>query len=114
MDAYEPLNLSGICNAGPELPGERSGVTAGVRHYQGLPFLIGRDDAKASPCLLGFGNGFPDQPESIPVRKTALRVIVAHGTYFACRYPSAASSSAMRMAPPAAPRTVLWLRAMNL
>ena len=34
--------------------------------------------------------------------------------YFASRYPSAFSNSAKSSWPPAAPRTVLWLRATNL
>ncbi len=34
--------------------------------------------------------------------------------YLAIKYPWAFSSSAIRTAPPAAPRTVLWLRATNL
>lgn len=78
MEAYEPLNLSGMCNAGPEQLGEGSDTSAGERHYQGLPFLIGRAEAKAAPCLLGFGEGIPNQPACIPVGKTARRVIVAH------------------------------------
>ena len=78
MDAYEPLDLSEVCNAGPEYLGDGSDVSAGVRHYQGLPFLIGRADTEAAPCLLGFGGGISKRPVSVPVEKTALRVVVAH------------------------------------
>ena len=69
MAAYEPLDLSAICNVGPEHPGDGLDVSAGVHHFQGLPFLIGRADGEAAPCLLGFGEGMSRQAISVPVEK---------------------------------------------
>ena len=78
MAAYEPLDLSSMCNTDPERLGGALDVPAGVHHFQGLPFLIGRADGKAAPCLLGFGEGVSRQPVAVPVEKTAQRVVVAH------------------------------------
>ena len=78
MAAYEPLDLSRMCNTDFERLGEALDVPAGVHHFQGLPFMIGRADGKAAPCLLGFGEGMSRQPVAVPVEKTVQRVVVAH------------------------------------
>ena len=74
MPSYEPVDLSGICNAGVEVLGDEPGdVPLGRVDLRGLPFLIGPEPPSAERCLL-----LPDAPTSVGIGRLARRVIIAH------------------------------------
>ena len=53
MPSYEPVDLSGICNAGVEVFGDEPGdVPLGRADLRGLPFLIGPEPVSAERCFL--------------------------------------------------------------
>src|SRR5690349_8803404 len=78
MNAYELLDLSALCNTGPEIVGPDRDPAVGEQTFHGLPFRIGSD--KGAPCFLGFGASSPlyTEPVSIPIGKAARRLIFAH------------------------------------
>ncbi len=74
MPSYEPVDLSGACNAGVEVLGKEPGdVPLGRATLRGLPFLIGAEQPSAQRCFL-----LPDAPVSVSVGRPAPRVIIAH------------------------------------
>ena len=74
MPSYEPVDLSGACNAGTDVLGQEPGdVPIGRVDLRGLPFLIGAEPASAERCYL-----LPDAPVSAGIGRLARRVIVAH------------------------------------
>jgi hypothetical protein len=74
MPSYEPVDLSGICNAGVEVLGdEPDDVPLGRVDLRGLPFLIGPEPPSAERCLL-----LPGAPTSVGIGRLARRVIIAH------------------------------------
>ena len=74
MPSYEPVDLSGICNAGVEVLGDEPGdVPLGRVDLRGLPFLIGPEPPSAERCLL-----LPGAPTSVGIGRLARRVIIAH------------------------------------
>jgi hypothetical protein len=74
MPSYEPVDLSGICNAGVEVLGDEPGdVPLGRVDLRGLPFLIGPEPRSAERCLL-----LPGAPTSMGIGRLARRVIIAH------------------------------------
>jgi hypothetical protein len=74
MASYEPVDLSGICNAGVEVLGDEPGdVPLGRVDLRGLSFLIGPEPPFAERCLL-----LPGAPTSVGIGRPARRVIIAH------------------------------------
>ena len=74
MPSYEPVDLSGACNAGVDVLGKEPGEPPlGRVDLRGLPFLIGAEQPSAQRCFL-----LPDAPVSVPVGRLAPRVIIAH------------------------------------
>ena len=74
MPSYEPVDLSGICNAGVEVLGDEPGdVPLGRVDLRGLPFLIGPEPPSAERCLL-----LPGAPTSVGIGRLVRRVIIAH------------------------------------
>jgi len=78
MQDYEPLDLSGICNAGPELCRRERAPATGEQTFHGLPFRIGA--AEGAPCFIGFGAEptLTAAPVAIPVGRAARRLLFAH------------------------------------
>src|SRR5262249_40876227 len=87
MLEYQPLDLSGLYNVGPEVyRGDyRAPLSAafdvatpdlGRQVYWGVPFQIGPQ----APCFIGLGPGpgFLDDAAVIPVRSTARYVLIGH------------------------------------
>jgi hypothetical protein len=77
MDAYEPLDLSAVCNAGLDVLGQNRRAPIGQQSFHGLPFVIGNADGSASKCFVGAGDGLGESTQ-IPIGKAARNVIVAH------------------------------------
>ncbi|MDP6041374.1 MAG: hypothetical protein QGG64_22700, partial [Candidatus Latescibacteria bacterium] len=77
MDAYEPLDLSAVYNAGLDALGENRRAPIGQQSFHGLPFVIGNVDGTASQCFVGAGDGLGETVR-IPIGKAARNVIVAH------------------------------------
>ena len=74
MPSYEPVDLSGACNAGVDVLGDEPGDPAlGRVDLRGLPFLIGPEAPSAERCFL-----MPGTPVSVGVGRPARRVVVAH------------------------------------
>src|SRR5258705_11733722 len=74
MPSYEPVDVSGGCNAGVEVLGDEPGdVPLGRVDLRGLPFLIGPEPPSGERCLL-----LPVAPMSVGIGRLARRVIVAH------------------------------------
>lgn len=74
MPDYEPLDLSNLCNAGPNtLPSDDAPII-GSQTFRGLPFRIGREGD--TNCFLKLADG--DAPVVLPVGLNARRVIFAH------------------------------------
>ena len=74
MPSYEPVDLSGACNAGVEVLGGALGdVPLGRVDLRGLPFLIGPERPSAERCFV-----LPGVPASVEIGRLAPRVIVAH------------------------------------
>ena len=73
---YEPIDISAWCGAGADiLPGENP--LLGQQAMRGLPFTVGAPagDPDGS-CYVSLAAG--DAPVTLPVRKTAHNLIVAH------------------------------------
>jgi hypothetical protein len=87
MSDYEPLDLTTLCNAGPEMFGERIQPPVGAQTFHGLPFQIGpvssdgeTGDSRPVASFLGFGQGAGLRTEAVrvPIERAARRVIFAH------------------------------------
>jgi hypothetical protein len=78
MTDYEPLDLSAACNAGLELLGQEQRAAIGMQRFQGLPFQVGAAEPDQRRCFVAFGTGLREQAFSLPIGRTARRVIVAH------------------------------------
>jgi hypothetical protein len=74
--AYEPLDLSALCDAGLEVLGSSRRPAIGERSFHGIPFRIGDPDRAGAPCFLLLEPGGPGI--TVPVDRTADRLIVAH------------------------------------
>ena len=74
MEAYEPLDLSALCNAGLELVAEGEPPPTGDQTFHGLPFRIGT----GARCFLAFGRGLREDRLVIPINRPARHLIVAH------------------------------------
>ena len=73
MADYQPLDLSTLCNAGLDVLDGNTKVPLGEQSFRGLPFLVGEDPSK---CFIS-----PDENSGslhIPIRETAVGVIMAH------------------------------------
>ena len=74
LAAYEPLDLSPYCNAGLDVLGDGGGDTpTGSLTMRGLPFLVGPAGGGGASCLIA-----PAEPVTMPVDKSARRIIFAH------------------------------------
>ncbi len=74
VPSYEPVDLSGVCNAGVDVLGEEPGeVPLGRVRLRGLPFLVGPEPPSAQRCFLQ-----PGAPVTVEIGRLAPRVIVAH------------------------------------
>jgi len=72
---YEPIDLSGLCNAGlATLAGSRL-PPVGEQMFHGLPFLIGDANAPGAACFIVLE---PETVVTVPVHRPADHVIVAH------------------------------------
>ncbi|HEY3280867.1 MAG TPA: hypothetical protein VGN26_01200, partial [Armatimonadota bacterium] len=78
MVDYQPLDLSALCNAGPEVLGEGSQAPLGRQSFRGLPFLVGSSTVEKCFVLLGSTPNAAEPPVVVPVEGTARTVIVAH------------------------------------
>ena len=47
---YEPLDISRLCNAGPEVLGDGTPAEIGEQRFRGLPFLVG--DGSGGDCFI--------------------------------------------------------------
>jgi hypothetical protein len=73
---YEPVDLSGVCNAGLKtLEGLRQ-PPIGDQTFHGIPFRIGDPADAEAPCFVVLEPG--DAAVSVPLGRTADRLIVAH------------------------------------
>jgi len=73
---YEPLDLSGVCNAGLKILEGMRQPPIGETVFHGIPFLIGdRTDADA-PCFVLLEPG--DGGLTVPVGRAGDRLIIAH------------------------------------
>jgi hypothetical protein len=79
MKEYEPLDIAALCNAGPEVYGEKATPAVGRQAFHGLPFQIGPVEG-TGPAFVAFGpgEGLRREPVRIPVEKAARRVLFAH------------------------------------
>jgi hypothetical protein len=75
MDAYEPLDLTPLCNAGASLLGENIQIPLGLQSFHGLPFQIGGTEKS---CFVARGGALGTKPLEISVGKTARWAIFAH------------------------------------
>ncbi len=77
MPNYQPLNLSSLCNAGPEILGSRERPPIGRQEFHGLPFLVGHEGTTADErnfILMNDSSG----SLTIPVNNTANNVVFVH------------------------------------
>ena len=73
MDAYRPLDLNSLYNAGLDILGSEG--LLGCQSFRGLPFQLGDD---AACCLLALGGDRGLDPIEIPVGVEAKWLIFAH------------------------------------
>ncbi len=78
MNAYEPLDLAAVCNAGAEILGEGVQVPRGAQSFCGLPFQVGNASGDGEHCFVAGGGDLGTKPLEIQVGKEACWVIVAH------------------------------------
>src|SRR5262245_59276227 len=79
MSDYEPLDLSAVCNAGPEVYPPNQVPLTGAQLFHGLPFQIGPTTGEPSAAsLIAFGEAARNEPLAIPVNAAARTVIFAH------------------------------------
>jgi len=74
MAGYQPIDLSGLCNAGAERLGGRA-PAVGAQMFHGLPFLIGDPADPLAPCFIVLE---PGTAVTVPARRAADHVVVAH------------------------------------
>lgn len=96
MPDYEPLDLSSLCNAGPEIYPERNRPAPGLHSFHGLPFQLGAvaqpsseeagsaaapsssaDAQRPAPFLVAFGEGLRQEPVAVPIDREARWLIFA-------------------------------------
>jgi hypothetical protein len=70
MPSYEPVDLSGVCNAGADVLAD---APVGRVNLRGLPFLIGAEPPVKERCFL-----LPDAPVRVEIGRLARHVIMAH------------------------------------
>jgi hypothetical protein len=79
MQDYQPLDLSALCNVGPELFGADRVPPVGLQSYHGLPFRVGAETAAGNRYIgVGRGDGLSFEPVRVPINGTARRVLFAH------------------------------------
>jgi len=79
MPAYEPLDLSPLCNAPWDKLTTLPSPTCARQQLQGIPFLVGHDGGDEGPSLAGFNvQGAAGETVCIPVGAAATYVIFAH------------------------------------
>ena len=76
MRDYQPLDLSALCNAGPEVLGGGESPLLGSQNFHGLPFLVGGGGNNQGRCFIALDGG--SESVTIPINQTARRVIFAH------------------------------------
>jgi len=77
MADYEPLDLSGWCNAGVADIESGAGMAVGRQAFRGLPFLIGKQGAPPDgDCFIAPAGS--DGAVTIPVGQAVHRVVFAH------------------------------------
>jgi hypothetical protein len=76
VDDYEPLDLSGLCNAGLDVLDGHRRPPVGEQVFHGIPFLIGDRAGAEASCFLVLEPGGPSV--RMPVGSHADRLIVAH------------------------------------
>jgi hypothetical protein len=79
MSDYQPLDLTAVCNAGPELFPNENAPAVGDQTFHGLPFRVGADTS-AGKRYLGFGSGegVATDAVSVAVGQRARWVLLAH------------------------------------
>jgi len=77
MPDYQPLDLSSLCNAGPEILGSRERPPLGAQEFHGLPFLVGHEGTTSDEQNFILLNGSSGSL-TIPVNDNANNVIFAH------------------------------------
>lgn len=78
MQDYQPLDISTLCNVGPEVLGENANPAMGGQTFHGLPFQIGMSGETDEKCFLGFGEGVNTDSIVVPVNARPKRIIAAH------------------------------------
>jgi len=69
MPSYEPVDLSGVCNAGVDVLGDEPGdAPLGRVDLRGLPFLIGPQAPSAEQCFL-----LPGAPVTVGIGRLVVR-----------------------------------------
>ena len=74
MTDYEPLDIGGVCNAGPSLLGDEH-VETGPQSFLGLPFLIGGGDAGES-CFVAVSGS--SGAVTVPIGAAARGLVFVH------------------------------------
>ena len=74
MQDYEPLDLSELCNAVPDVMPSDEPPMIGPQTFRGLPFQVGKEEG--SNCFLKLAEG--QAPAVVPTNSPAKRVIFAH------------------------------------
>lgn len=79
MQEYQPLDLTALCTAGPEIfPSDRV-PPVGEQQYHGLPFQVGAETPAGSRFIgFGSGEGLKLDPVTVPIGRTACRLLFAH------------------------------------
>tara|TARA_B100001123_G_scaffold51090_1_gene52797 strand:- start:7907 stop:10453 length:2547 start_codon:yes stop_codon:yes gene_type:complete len=77
MSDYEPIDLSSWCNSGIEILENNKNVNLGAQTMRGLPFAVGSpQNPSKDRCYISIDSS--DSNLTIPINKTAQRVIFAH------------------------------------
>ena len=72
---YEPLDLSGVCNADCSLYDSRRTLTPGHHLFRGLPFQIGHESLPGGLCLIDLKEC---SQVVVPLKQTARTLVFAH------------------------------------
>jgi hypothetical protein len=79
MKEYQPLDLSALCHAGPEVFDPVGDPPVGEQQYHGLPFRVGAETPGGNRYLaFGRGEGLTVEPVTVPIGQEARRVLFAH------------------------------------
>ena len=73
MTDYEPLDIGGVCNAGPSLLGDEH-VETGPQSFLGLPFLIGGDAGESCFVAVSGSSG----AVTVPIGAAARGLVFVH------------------------------------